>query len=385
MIRNGVLALAGLLALAVLVVNSFLIGPSLNVALSGIQERSGTEGRFDQADGNVLTGALRVNGLELKREVENRNAFQLRVGHATANLSVLRLNEPEWHLDSLHLAGVTGAFTVVSRPREARPVLAGGNVFLASQVTIDKADLDFQIQDRHGQRQMKLEVDQLKVTDYRSRWSLFDILFRSRGGGKVEGQGWSLMRLAEGEALPGAGAAEGEGSEGEATDSEATDSQAAEGAPASPDTVRIVWQLDGVPAGLVSPSLQGPLSWITHGAMTATVVSSWPKNDPRTIHQVWDLRYDGLGARAPADVSAAERAANAMMLRFLAGNARDLHLQFECDLPRDRFDGAESLDDAGLWPVVSEAAGKALGEQAMGSATRGLGSLGDRVRSIFGQ
>ena len=54
MIRNGVLALAGLLALAVLVVNSFLIGPSLNLALGGIQERSGTEGRFDQADGNVL-------------------------------------------------------------------------------------------------------------------------------------------------------------------------------------------------------------------------------------------------------------------------------------------------------------------------------------------
>jgi hypothetical protein len=318
-IKKGLVLALGLLAIGVLGFNSAGIEPTLRFALGRVRARTGTQVEFTSATGNLLTGHLAVTGVSITRQVEGRNGFSLKVAHLDGDLSILRLFDPEWQLDRLQLLGVTGEFSVVPRKEAGGTTggggdaLEGGKVFAAREVLIRDANLGF-VNYRDDARGVKLTVtiDEMRIDEYRSHWSLYDLLFSSTLSGKIDGEPFSFAR-------------------------EAKDGN---------QTVR--WNLAGLPLSKWAHTFAGATAQAMVGQADVTVDSTWPLADPRTIR---------------------------MIFRVKGREARWLDAEFPAEMLRGQFEGAQSLEDAGLWKVVRQG----MAEKAVGTVRDRLSDLKKRL------
>lgn len=252
-IKRGLVLLFGLLAICVLVFNSFGIEPALRAILGNIQQRTGTQVSFASASGNLLTGRLSVNGVTLKREAEGRNAFQLEVASLTADLAILRLADPVWQLDRLDLLGVKGDFKIVER-KEGAGAIAGGRVYEARRVLVQNAELTFvNYKDVPEGISTQVQIEKLNVDEYRSDWSLYDLLYRSELSGTVDEHPFTFSR------------------------------EVAEG------TQKVTWHLTRLDLAKWSRgwALRGALA--VAGPAEVLAVHSWPVEQPYEIQQHWKI------------------------------------------------------------------------------------------------
>lgn len=305
-IKKGLVLLLGLLAIGVLAFNSAGIEPTLRFVLGRIRDRTGTQVAFTSASGNLLTGRLAVNGVHITREVEGRNGFDWKVAHLEADVAILRLFDPEWQLDRLLMLGVEGSFSVMARQQGGTTVQGGGdaldpsNVFVCREVIIRDAHLDFtNYRDDPGGVKLAVEVDEMRTEEYRSHWSLYDLLFSSTLQGKLDGEPFSFTREVK-------------------------------------DGRQVVqWNLAGLPMTKWAHAWAGQAARMMVGQADVRIESSWPVADPRTIQMVFHVQ---------------------------GRDARWLDTEFSGEMLRGQFEGAQSLRDAGLWKVVEKGmADKALG------------------------
>lgn len=317
-IKKGLVLLLGLLAIAVLTFNSYGIDPTLRLILQRVEARSGTHIEFQSASGNLLTGSLSVNGVHISRKVEGRNAFDLDVAHVTADVALLRIFDPEWQLDRVDLLGVKGDFSVYPRKGGEGSKLQGGNVFQARTVFLSQADLRFvNFRDDPQGVPLVVEVTRAQIDEYRSRWSLYDLLFHTELEGTVDGEPFRFTRMQK------------DGKQW------------------------IQWKLASLPLAKWSSSWGGAAA-NTVGKVDVQVDSSWPLEDPRTITQDWKL-------------TATEQSWSSA--------------DFQGTLERGRFEGAQSLQDAGLWEVVAQG----MAQKAVNKAVDKVKSKLDELRGrIFG-
>jgi hypothetical protein len=291
-IKKGLALLLGLIAITVLVFNSYGIEPTLKLILDRLESRSGTQVKFTSASGNLLTGSLSLNGLRITRKVEGRNSFDLEVAHLTADMAWLRLFDPEWQLDHVDLLGVKGDFAVYPRQGGEGSRLAGGNVFQARRVFISQADLRFtNFRDDPQGVPLKVGISRMEIDEYRSRWSLYDLLFHSTLEGKIDGEPFGFTRDVK------------EGKQ------------------------EVHWKLAGLPMAKWGSAWAGGAAKAMVGRVDVTVDSAWPVEDPRTIHMSWKVEARDKGWTSS---------------------------QFQGTMQRGQFEGAQSLADAGLWKVVGE-------------------------------
>lgn len=312
-IKRGLVLLFGLLAIFVLAFNSFGVEPTLRMVLGRIQDRTGTQVRFASASGNLITGSLAVNGVTLERKVEGRNAFALEVSHLTADVSVLRLADPAWQLDRLHMLGVKGDFEVVER-KEGGGAIAGGRVFEAREVLVSNAELTFvNRRDVPEGVTTSVEVEKLEVAEYRSDWSLYDLLFRSTLAGKVDGQPFTFTRQqAEGKQL-------------------------------------VTWHMQSLQLAKWSRGWATQGAFALAGAAEVTAVHSWPLENPYTIQQHWKIQ-----------------------------SAQGKSFEFDAEMKRGSFEGAQSLRDTGLGEVLA----KGIGNQVVGGLRDRFQDLKSRILGV---
>lgn len=342
-IKIGLVLFLGLVALAVLGFNSFLVEPCLRFALGRVEARTGTAIGFEKATGNLVTGELAVTGVRLERKAEGRNQFELKVGNLSADVAMLRFFDPEWCFDSVHLTGLKGRFTVVARDKAATPLPEGRKVFNAERITVASAEIEH-VNLRDGGEPITVVLDSGRVDGYRSDWSLYDLLFRSTLEGKIDGQPFRIEGTDEG------------------------------------GKRKTLWDLRGLPVGKWKGAVSGPLGALRSGRIDCQVVSRWPLGDPRTIDQEWRLVVQDGTADPAAGGGGLSAVATRAAVGWLLSKSRNVPLEFPVQLTRDRFDGAESLADAGLLDAVSKAAGQKLVELSAGAG----GSLLERARSRLG-
>jgi hypothetical protein len=236
-----------------------------------------------------------VNGVTLKREVEGRNAFQLEIASLTADLAVLRLADPVWQMDRLDLLGVKGEFQIVER-KEGGGAIAGGRVFETREVLVQNAELAFMNRrDVPEGITTQVEIEKLQVDEYRSDWSLYDLLYRSTLTGKVDGEPFTFTpALADGKQT-------------------------------------VTWKLDRIDLSKWSRgwALRGALALA--GPAQVTAVHSWPVEQPYTIQQHW---------------------------KIAAESGRTF--EFDAEMKRGAFEGAQSLSDTGLGEVLAKGIGKTV-------------------------
>lgn len=309
-IKRGLVLLFGLLAILVLAFNSFGVEPTLRMILGRIQERTGTQVRFASASGNLITGRLSLNAVTLKREVEGRNAFQLDIASLTADLAMLRLADPTWQMDRLDLLGVKGDFQVVER-KGGGGGISGGRVFEAREVLVSDAELTFvNRKDVPEGVTTTVEIEKLQVDEYRSHWSLYDLLYRSTLTGKVDGQPFTFTRaLADGKQS-------------------------------------VTWHLTSIPLGKWSRGWAGGGALALAGLAEVHAVHSWPAEEPYTIQQHW---------------------------RIAAASGRTF--EFDAQMKRGAFEGAQSLSDTGLGEVLA----KGIGDKVVGGLSDRFQDLKNRI------
>lgn len=350
MIQRGVLGLLGLLALAVLAFNTFGIEPAVRLALSRVQDRTGTRATFGSARGNVLTGSLSIEDLHLVREVEGRNQFDLRSGHVTIDMSVLRAFEPSWRFDELSVVGTRGKFTTVARPPGKAGRLEAGSLFSVGTLRVQGVELEMtNLRDSETPITMEVEVKSLVTKEYRSAWSLYDILFRSTIDGLIDGRTFEVA---------------GEDAE---------------------DARVVTWNLEAFPAGKWTPSLTGPLSLARSGRFDGKIVSRWPLHDPRTITQDYTIVFSEVNADPQPGANLLQNTMVPMIMSWFARQSGDNPIRFQIELERGRFEGAQSLADAGLYEAISEKGGDVVMEAASSGIRKELGEFGDAMRGLFGR
>lgn len=312
-IQRGLTLFLGLLAILVLGFNSYGVEPTLRHFLARLAARTGTHVEFLSADGNLLTGSCKVNGVQISREVAGRNRFHLDIPHVHADLAMLRLADPQWQFDALHLLGPKGDFEVVDRAAGAGAAVEGGRVFEAREVLIQDADLLFlNSLDDPGGSPKRVEVAEWRVDGYRSDWSLYDLLYRATAAGKIEGEPFTVTRsAADGHRL-------------------------------------VTWKLAGLPTDTWAGGWAAGAAAVA-GVADVTVVNRWPEGAPREIAQAWTVAFRG-----------------------------GRELTFAGEMKRGDFEGAQSLDDAGLGEVVR----RGLGAGAAGAVRDRVRSLG---RRLFGR
>jgi len=159
---------------------------------------------------------------------------------------------------------------------------------------------------RHGAVQAQVRVESLVVEPLRSDWAVFDLLFRSRAAGQINGRRFSIATQA------------------------------------IPDGRQTRWQGQGLPMELVAPYLGGPLAWITSGELDVDVADRWQRGDEAEIEMHWLLVLRDIKAEVPADASGTVRAVAKPVVAFLNKHSVRLPLEFEVAIDRQRFHFAAS-------------------------------------------
>ncbi len=255
-IGRGLGLLMGLLAIFVLAFNTYGIEPALRQVLSQATQQTGAQVEFATASGNLLTGSVSLNEVQIKKEVEGQTAILLDVGHLTADLSLLRFFDPVWQFDHLHLSGVKGDFRVVSRQKDRTPP-PGKSLFASRKLVLKKGDIRFEnvVQDSQGDS-TRVEIEELVTTEYESKWSLYDLLFHSQVHGKVDGDDFVISSKTEN------------------------------------GTQQVLWDLKSLPVSKWGKGL-GAMALNLAGSADVEVYNSWPLQDPRKISQKWKIAVRG--------------------------------------------------------------------------------------------
>jgi hypothetical protein len=188
-IRVGGLALF-LISLIGLVAIEFIgADPMLRWALKDLKPKTGIELTFDQVSGGFLRGNLEATNIKLKRVEDKYSNFDLACDKATCHFSIWTILWSRTSFESVALEHVTGRYERVSS-REPR---AKQKTFEILKFSATNCDLEIIDHTASGESApYTIHVATFESERMRSRWVMFDTLFRSNIVGTVEGRPISI-------------------------------------------------------------------------------------------------------------------------------------------------------------------------------------------------
>lgn len=244
----------------------------------------------------------------------------------------------------------SGADRIRRRPggdyerRNSTPDQLPRRTFVVQRLRVDDADIAFRDTSEPGRAlQLRIEVDSLTTEPFRSQWAAFDVLFRSNGGGRIEGGAFALATR--------------EVSEGRET----------------------TWDAKDVPVAIAGAFLGGPFAWITEGTVDVKVVDRWALPvESLDIDMDWEFVFKDIGAQPPDDLPPPARLLAEPVTAFLNEHSPELVLAFSLTINRNEFSGRMSPPLEVLMRIVGQAAARQLQEIA-GVPIDAAGALGRGV------
>jgi Yeast mitochondrial distribution and morphology (MDM) proteins len=340
------LAASGVVVVALLIVvvalNTFAFDWFVRRALAAAQTQNGIAAEFDQADGNLFVGKLHL-----------RDARFVRQGHAVSDFDLvvddLRLNADAWKMlfgqiefEDVAVDGVRGTFTRNGRRDPNMP----RRQFTIDRLTVDNVSLEVADKSRppHGVS-VPLEIESMKIADFRSTWAAFDMLFRSTCQGLVDSQPFTIVNRAT-------------------DDGEAQETQ---------------WVARDVPVHLLSGYFAGPLSWLVDGQLDVDVTTSWrsDESDPELQMHCYVVAH-GFAANIPDQLPVLQKIAEPALAVLGQSTAR-LPMEFVLTMPKDAFRGQLSPLAAGLAEALAQGSGTAF-TKLLPNAGEKIGETVDRIR-----
>jgi len=310
---GALLVLIVLLGTVLVLLNTVLFAPVMRYGMSRIQKRTGVEVTFLSVTGNFFSGAAQLREVTARRHNSPVSNFELTSPRVALDVDMRSILSATMRLESLSVAKLTGRFERVGAPAEGRPRKA----FLIDRFALESASIRYRHTDQVGSG-LSLELSRLHSEPLRSRLAAFDVFFRSNAAGSIEGAPFEIRTEGGGERRS------------------------------------TQWKAERIPVAALRDFVGGPLTWIKEGQVDVDVRDSWRRGSSTEIEMDWRLAFRNVRAEVPADAGILTRAVAEPVTRYINAHSSPLVVAFKLVVTEDQFEGAWSLDAAGLARAVAQ-------------------------------
>ena len=286
----------GLLLAGLLLIDLFLFGPALRIALDQIELRSGVDVSFRSARGSLFTGHLELDEVTVRRSGEGL-AFSLTIRELVLDVDMARLHHEALPIAVVRAVGVRGSLV----RREGGPARTV-RPFVIERLELEDVQIDFEDTITAPFRSLPLEFETLAISPLRSEFAMLDALCGSEARGSARGYSF------------GAGAH--------------------------------AWTARAIPIGPAAHKLGAAGRWIRGGDLDVTLRCDGD-HDGEAVPLLVDLRLHNFKIAPPGD--SGRHLAASKIAGALAGLGPALQVRFGFSLPRERFRGATNVGQLGLW------------------------------------
>ncbi|TQV78960.1 hypothetical protein [Denitrobaculum tricleocarpae] len=342
-----------IVVLALLVaVNMFLFEPTAHFIASKVQDKTKMEISFSSVSGNVFSGRLKLEQLQVQRENHAQLDFDISVQSASLDIDVFSLLSNPISIETLAVNGVKGAIWHKAEQRDAsldRPDEPGksgigpkdGNeveenlpirrleakkAFVINDLAINDVELDVH---KNSSEPISLALNQIQSAPFRSNYAVFDTFFRSNIEGSLSGHEITIS-------------------------TEETDGGR-----------KTRWKLDNLPVNLINSYVRkAPFSWFRSGTIDILVEDEWQRRENAEIEMDWNMLLKGVVVEAPEDASLLSKALAYPLANYINEREDDVDLRFSFVMNEKQFENTLSLDAAGLWDAALDALSKKIADLA---------------------
>ena len=351
-VKWGAIAVFGLLITAAAVANFVFFEPIARWAVASMEARTGIRTSFASATGNLFTGKIDLRGVTMTRASGPKGGFDITARRIAIDLDMPGVIGSPSMVDSVLISGVEGRIEHRPRPRARRGSgSSGAGEKLRARKSFEVRDLrleDIRLSlERPGAPATRMVIDRLSSQPMRSRFALFDALFRSNATGSIAGSPFSITtrKIDQGR--------------------------------------ETAWDVTGVPVDVASRFLTAPpMGWLTEGTMDLRVTDRWRLAESAEIDMDWRIVLKDGRAAVPQTVPAPIRIAARPLVTYINSRDTPLDIGFTLTMNRDQFDGAASLDAAGLWRAAVKGIAAQLAKRK-GATENGTASRIDRQVDRF--
>lgn len=314
----------------------------VRLALQGAERRSGIAITFDEASGNLFTGHVELRGARLVRQGNPVSDFDLTINRFDLNADVFKVLAGERVFDDVTAEGVRGAFTKTGKRDPNRP----RRDFTVGLLKISDVKITFSDLSRVERKvEVPFDLASLQVADFRSRWTAFDVLFRSTCDGQLGGQPFQITNRPAGELH------------------------------------ETYWQGQGLPIHVVGDYFSGPLAWLVDGRLDINATTKWkPADDNPQLDMHCQLVAHDFKAGPPPQLKPVERAMLEPAFALLNRNSANLPLELDLVMHKNDFDGQLTIMKSELMEAIGGAAETKL-KDILPRVEERLDSTLDRVRT----
>jgi hypothetical protein len=347
----GSASVTAVMLIALLVINQWFVSDIAHWLLERQRERTGITVTAKTIDGNLFTGNFTASGIIVKREHHPAGLIDLSVDQMTVSMPVWRVFAAVIAVDAITVDGVHGKFErgiAGEAPAEKQkdddviPLDDDGDKtsvavkgekkkrreFQVTALTVSKLDVIYVDHTRKRPLSIPVTIEKLTANPLRSRWAIFDVLFRANADGTIAGRPFHL-------------------------------------ATAGNDLQRsTTWTADDLPVALLANYIGGPFTLLKDGTCDVHVTDRWQmSNDQHMIVIDWSLVLNHVAAAVPESTSKTMALLEKPLVAFINAKGDRVPLSFTVTIDENRFDGTASAEAAGLWKIVRDSLAATLGKK----------------------
>ena len=293
------LLIIGLCIVAVL--NAFFFESTTRFILRQVEARTKIAITFEKAEGNLWSGRLHLRNFTVSRKEHHVSCFDLAGKSLDLDISATSLLSQDVLIESLAVSSVHGSWEQVGRSDS----LKSRRTFHITHLAFNDVQLEFTDKTRgKAPFHARLQLQHLESSPLRSDWAMFDLFFRSRGTGTVNGVLFTL--------------------------------NSKEG--------KHFFVMNDMPVDLLKYSMKGTFDWFETGRVDL-------KMDNRFEHDGIDVSlgmvFHDFHVEVPEDASLKIRAMTLPLVAFMNSKSERLPLELELQLQEDQFrlNSADDLND----------------------------------------
>ncbi len=166
-----------------LLTNTFFFEPAVRFALRCVEKQSGIAITFEKAEGDFRSGYLKLDQITVVRRNHPVSNIDLKAEQADLVLSLPDLLRKNFVFDSLNVSGLKGSWDQISKGDKLKPK----HRFMINDLQIVNADIAFcNYSKSKNALKTVIHLDQARIKPLRSRWAIYDLLFRGNVKGSVD-------------------------------------------------------------------------------------------------------------------------------------------------------------------------------------------------------
>ena len=346
--------LSGLVLVAVLVVHLFFFEQAVQFVFDRVEQRKGITTACETIDGSLFTGRVQLGNCDIQRREHPVSTFDLQVAEIDLDLRIASMFGTA-QLDAARVTGLAGAvFTDRQAAADQPPRDRPRREFEIDELLVTDVRIAVTGINSSGNAfSVPIAVERLESTPLRSKFLLFDVLFRANAAGDLAGAPFELAS---------SGTAERR---------------------------RTEWRATQVPVASLADVVGGALGWFSDGFVDVYVEDDWEATASTSLDLDWQLEFSGLEVTPPPGTGRVARIASVPLAKLINGYEGSIPLEFGLDLKEDQFALRYSLSAAGVWLAIKGAVDGAWSRfgfdvsniaEKTESMREGMRSVMDRVR-----